>query len=112
MMYQVGLTLRVSGQPERADHFQQVVDAYAALEDAHQGLLDASFGFSDHDDHAVIDAEITVEAKSEDDAFHLANSSVRSAIQSAGGFTPEWDERPPAGAVYRLTDESIGLVDA
>jgi hypothetical protein len=111
-MYEVVLTLTVSGNPDRARHFQKVVEAYAELERVHVGLLDASFGFTDHADHADINVEITVETPTEDDAFHLANTSVRSAIQSAGGFTPDWDERPPDGAVYRLTSETIGLVDA
>ena len=111
-MYEVCVTLTVSGAPDRGEHFQRVVDRYAQLEQVHAGLLDASFGFSDGVDVATIDAEVTVEADSEDDAFHLANSSLRSAIQSAGGFTPDWDERPPSGAVYRLSAETVGLVDA
>lgn len=110
MMYGVKLGLHVSGSG-RADHFDRVVDAYADLEDADGALLDSSFGYSDQDDHAEMDVEITVAATSEDEAFRIAASSVRSAIHAAGGSTPDWTERHPADAVYRITDDSVDLLD-
>jgi hypothetical protein len=113
--YEVRMSLRVSGGPDRAAHFETVVDAFAALEVVHAELLDSSFGFTDGGAHADLDAELTVRAVGEREAYRLASSCVRSAIQAAGGATPEWDELAPhdlATAVYRVTDESVGLVSA
>lgn len=115
-MYEVRMTLYVSGGGDAAESFTRVADAYAALEAVHESLLDASFGFSAHDDDedyatAQVDVEITVEAEDEDEAFALATSSVRAAIQTAGGASPDWEDRPDdAVTVYRLAEESVGLV--
>jgi len=109
-MYEVRLSLRASGEPDRAAHFEAVTDAFAALEDVHDDVLDSSFGFADSDDFAEMDVEVTVMAADEAQAYQLASSCVRSAIQTAGGHTPDWEHLPSSGAVYRLTDESVDLV--
>lgn len=110
-MYEVRLGLTVSG-PDRASHFEVVVDAYAELEAVHDDLLDSSFGFSDGADEGAMDIEITVSAASEDAAHDLARSSVRAAIQAAGGCTPNWADRSPATptSVYRVLSESVDRV--
>jgi len=112
-MYEIRMSLRVSGGPDRSEHFDRVVDAFSALESVHDDVLDSSFGFTDHADFSELDIEITVNAVGEAEAFRLASSSVRSAIQQAGGYTPDWDQAPShdlSAAVYRVMDESVGLV--
>ena len=114
-MYEVRMSLRVSGGPDRSEHFDKVADAFSALESVHEELLDSTFGFADHDDFSEIDVEVTVKAGSEAEAYRLASSAVRSAIQQAGGHTPDWDHAasPDLGrAVYRVTDESVDLITA
>jgi hypothetical protein len=113
-MYEVRLELTVSGGPDRAAHFDAVVQAYAQLEAVDERLLDCSFGFSAAEDGATIDVEITVSASSEDEAHDVAIAGLRSAIQAAGGFTPGWAERSPATAtaVYRVQSESVDRVPA
>ncbi len=113
-MYEVTITLSLSGGPQRAEHFQEMADAYAALEEVHDELLDSSLGFHDSEDRALVDLELTVLASDEDEAYRLASSSVRAAIQKAGGFKPGWGERvPPNGwAVYPVAGDTVGLVDA
>lgn len=114
-MYEVRMSLRVSGGPDRAEHFDVVVDAFSALEAVHDEVLDSSFGFTNHDEFSEIDIEVTVNAEDATEAYRLASSCVRSAIQQAGGHTPDWDHAPThdlSAAVYRVTDESVGLVTA
>lgn len=105
-MYEVRMILWVSGG-DPAESFTRVADAHA-LEAVGESLLDASFGFSAHDDNSAhVDVEITVAAEDDDAAFALATSSVQAAIQTAGGVTPDWES---AVTVYRLAGESVGLV--
>lgn len=110
-MYEVRLGLSVTG-PDRVAHFDSVADAYADLERVDRRLLDSTFGLRDGDDEAEIDIEITVAASSDEEAHKLVTSCVRSAIQAAGGFTPDWADRRPAEwiAVYRVHSESVDRV--
>ena len=107
------MRLRVRG-PNRSEHFMAVTDCYQTLEQTHEDLLDVAFGFADDDGYATVDVEVTVNAEDEDAAILLARSSVRSAIQDAGGYPPGWDEdRHTTSAVaYRIVDESVDLVPA
>ena len=110
--FEATIELRVSG-PNRSEHFQHVVDAYYAIEQADESLLDAAWSFADGDEHADVEVELTLRGDSEDTAYKAAACAVRAAIHAAGGFTPDWDDRPdPHTPVYRLDDIEIELVPA
>ena len=98
--------LRVTG-PDRAAHFQQVVDAYADLERETGYLLDCAWSLSDADDYADVDVEVTVAAEDPHAAQWLASGSIRSAIHAAGGYTPGWDPRAAGvdAVAYELREE-------
>ncbi|HVA60348.1 MAG TPA: hypothetical protein VNG13_07400 [Mycobacteriales bacterium] len=91
-----------------------MADCYAGLKAGDAALLDCAWGFSDRDQHGDVDVDVTVAASDEATAYELASASVRAAIQHAGGFTPDWDERVPdlSSVAYRLTDERVELVPA
>lgn len=93
-MYEVRLQLTALGGPDRSEHFERLVDEYAKIEDVHDDLLDASFGFTECADDCVnIDIEVTVRAEDPGAAYDLTSSSVRAAIQAAEGSTPDWEVR-------------------
>lgn len=102
-MYAVTMTLFVDGPVEgRSESFSDVVTAYSKIEAADPSLLDVAFGYSEGNDSAQVDIELTVSANNDDEAYALASASVRAAIHEAGGDTPEWGRRPrEATAVYR-----------
>jgi hypothetical protein len=111
-MTAVTIHLTVRG-PDIADHFGHVVDCYAKLEACHDELLDCSWELELRDGHAHVEIELTVAVADDDAAWKLAIASVRSAIHDAGGFTPDWAERPPGtGVVYRQTDAEVEPVSA
>jgi hypothetical protein len=110
-MYEVKIELRASGDDVSAS-FDRVIDAYAELEAACPELLDCAFGFARLSEyHARVDVELTVDADTEDKAWEIGMSSVRSAIHATGAGTPNWDERP-SGVVYRVADEDVALIPA
>ncbi len=110
--YSVTVRLTVVG-PDRAAHFERVVDRYGSLERQHDDLLDCGWGFSDLDSTSEVDIAITVREDDERAAWGIATSSIRTAIHAAGGFTPSWDEHtaPTVDAVaYRLSDEGVSVL--
>ena len=110
-MFGVRVELRVTGPEDLSEEFQRLIDAYYELEQACPELLDCSFGLTLGDGHARVDVELTVDAATEDEALHVGSSSIRTAIQTIGGHTPGWGERPP-GVSYRVADEDVAPIPA
>ena len=111
MMFGVHVELRVTGPDDFAAEFERLIDAYFDLEQACPELLDSSFALTLHDGYARVDAEVTVDAVSDDEALHVGSSSIRTAIQTIGGHTPGWGERP-TGVSYRVADEDVAPIPA
>ena len=114
MMYAVQLLLQTSRAEPAAllDHVDRVTEELAALDEAHEALLDFAIGVDA--DRFEVTVELTVQAPSVDDAVACAKSCARSAVHAAGGATPGWDDASTADRViaYTLEDAQTSLVAA
>lgn len=98
MKFGLSIPVEAHGVPGNlGDAVDLVVAQLANLDDSHEQLLDFGVG-SDATGNTVV-FDLTVEATGVDEAFSVAWSCLRSAVQAAGGSTPGWEN-----VTYELSD--------
>jgi hypothetical protein len=87
-----------------------VMDALLDLEECNPEVHDPSVGASLAEGTAEI--ELTVDTESSEEAVRISRSIIRTAIHTAGGFTPDWDHAAarPHTAQYRAQKTQLDYV--
>ncbi|WP_328645742.1 hypothetical protein OHS58_39250 [Amycolatopsis sp. NBC_00348] len=94
---EIGCTVR-SASGDLEDHFSEVMDALLEEPGAVDPDISAELATGN------IALAMSVDAETDRDALSRALVVARSAIHKAGGFTPDWTDRPHEGKFFVTAD--------
>lgn len=85
----VSVSFYVTGEMDLDDHLDQVMNALMALEAADSRITDSDYVAAVKT--GLVNINSSAQADTFDEAAALAMATIRSAIHTAGGFTPGWE---------------------
>lgn len=89
-MYKFHFDLTISGEGDYGDAVDEMVCAYADIEESDPALIDMGVGLKGST--GALEIDMTIDIDDLEAALHKALGTLRAAIHTAGGSTPNWEE--------------------